>query len=78
MWPSSCFATILSESSPTNPEEYAPEAGLIVARLSHPLSLEQAIDIVYGVFVEQFGENVAGPKDEYKQLTLELIAACRR
>ena len=45
-----------------NADEYAPEAGLILARLRADLSIEQATDIVHRVFVEQFSETDAGPK----------------
>ncbi|MFQ5640659.1 MAG: hypothetical protein ACE5IR_21985 [bacterium] len=56
----------------SNTDEYAPEVGTIVPRLSACSSQADVFDVVYEEFVKWFGADVAGPKSRYEKVSEEI------
>ena len=54
-----------------NNDEYSPEAGTILPRLSRCRSAEDVLPIVYEEFLHWFS-NAAGPRDRYVEISAEL------
>lgn len=61
-----------------NPDEYDPEAGTIIPRLTSGASIEEVISIVHEEFVRWFDLDIAGPKDKYSKLAAEILTAYER
>lgn len=53
----------------SNSDEYAPEAGTIIPRLSSAQSVEDVEKIVYEEFCRWFGEDSAGSIEGYKPIS---------
>lgn len=56
----------------TNTEEYEPEAGTILPRLSSCKSEADTLAVIYEEFCKWFGTDTAGPKDRYDQVSHEV------
>jgi hypothetical protein len=54
-----------------NKDEYAPEAGTILPRLSGCQSPQDVLPVVYEEFLHWFGD-AAGPRERYVQIASEL------
>lgn len=61
-----------------NTDEYDPEAGTILTRLSDNLSLEQTRVIVHEEFVRWFGRETAGPPERYASVAADILAAYQK
>ena len=55
-----------------NTDEYELEAGTILPRLRHCLTLDDAHDAVYSEFVRWFDSGTAGPRESYRQIASEI------
>jgi hypothetical protein len=55
-----------------NPDEYAPEAGTIAARLQDVRTVDDVRAVVHAEFIRWFDEDTAGPAERYRSLAEEI------
>ena len=55
---------LLEMGAPT--DEYAPEIGTIVSRISNAQQLDDVTDLLHEEFLRWFGDGTAGPRDAYE------------
>jgi len=55
-----------------NKDEYEPEAGAILPRLSSCRSVEDVLQVVHEEFVRWFGRDSAGPQEHYERIATEV------
>jgi hypothetical protein len=60
-----------------NSEEYDPETGTILPRLTGPKSVEDVQTIVYEEFCRWFGKENAGSRNAYEEVSLKIWEAWR-
>lgn len=56
----------------SNTDEYDPEAGTIIPRLSACANEKDVLSVVHEEFVSWFGDDVAGPKSKYVEMSAEV------
>lgn len=56
-----------------NTDEYDPEAGTIVPRLKHGMTLDQVERIVWEEFVRWFESETAGPQNRYRDIAADIL-----
>ncbi|HXT42204.1 MAG TPA: hypothetical protein VN887_19510 [Candidatus Angelobacter sp.] len=61
-----------------NTDEYDPEAGSVLSRMSDNLSLEQTTTIVHEEFVRWFGRETADPRERYAAVAPQILAAYQK
>lgn len=74
-------ASLLLEADPIginfgdNPDEYEPEAGTILPRLSIATTAKDTQEIIYDEFCRWFGQDTVGPKDKYQAVSERIWTA---
>jgi len=61
-----------------NPDEYEPEVGTILPRLSEARSAPEVRRIIYEEFERWFSSDVAGKENDYDGMAVEVWAAWKR
>ena len=56
----------------SNTDEYDPEAGTIIPRLSECASEADVLEVVYQEFISWFGADTAGPKSRYESVAADV------
>jgi hypothetical protein len=56
----------------TNTDEYDPEVGTIIPRLGTCNSVVDVQSVVHEEFVHWFGLETAGPKDKYREMSIDI------
>lgn len=73
-----CVAAALFEDDPIginfeeNTDEYEPEAGTIIPRLTQAQSVQDVVAIVHEEFCRWFGAEDAGPIEKYKNVASKI------
>ena len=57
------------------PDEYSPEVGTVVPRVSHATDVEEVKRILHEEFVRWFGGKIAGPEMTYEALAKQVWQA---
>lgn len=61
-----------------NTDEYDAEAGTIIARLHECRDAEEVWTVVFEEYVRWFGPRVAGPRERYREVSVQIWEAWRR
>lgn len=59
----------------TNPDEYEPEVGTILPRLSQANTVQEVEGIVHEEFSRWFGPEEAGPREKYRSIAKKIWEA---
>jgi hypothetical protein len=61
-----------------NPDEYHPEVGTILPRLSACESSDDVLRVVHEEFIRWFGAPTAGPREHYQEIALGIWGLWRQ